>query len=163
MNTFNDFLKKNPELLSKYVSLGLEIVDKAVVPLNIFMQHLLKVQGISPSAKPGELYKKMFNKAVDTPKLDKEDYSESFDFSPVIKAFEKTSDRLKHLNLTKEQFKKLTDLNNIPDVVVKSDPLKDLKAFMSNPSKEKASEVFKRLEISKPIKKGVFRRVKSEG
>lgn len=122
MNFVNDLLKKNPKLLTKYVTLGFNLVDKTVGPLNKLMVHLLEVQGIDPKTQPGARAREALVKAIDQVK-DMEDFDVDFNFAPAFKAF----DKLKHLNLTKEQFKKVTDLSNLTDV----EPLKVTKKWNS--------------------------------
>lgn len=146
MFLLNSFLQKNPTLLSKYVSLGCFLVDKTVGPLNTLLQHLLEIQGIDPRTQPGERTVRNLVTAIGTAD-DKMDYDPFFDFGPVLKAFDKTKDRLKHLQINKDQFKKITDLTHAVDVpsplqaTKKWDPVKteaieydnaldDLKAFM---------------------------------
>lgn len=116
MSFVNDLLKKNPKVLSKYVALVSTLVDKAVTPLNKLMVHLLEVQGIDPKTQPGERARKALVNAFDQFK-DTEDFEAGFNFSPALKAFEKTGAKLQHLNLTKEQFKKATDLSDLSDPV----------------------------------------------
>lgn len=145
MNVLTDLLKKNPVVLNKYVSLGFALVDKTVAPLNRFMQHLLVIQGIDPNTQPGARARQALESAIDGIE-DSEEFEESFDFAPVIKAFEKTKSRLKHLQLNQDQYKKLTDLSLVDDkpqlqATKKWDPVKEeiveydnaldeLKAFM---------------------------------
>ena len=114
MSFVSKFLKKNPQFLTNYVKVGFTIVDKTVTPLNKLMQHLLEVQGIDPRTQPGETSRKILAQAmsqVDDP----EDFDVDFNFGPALKAFGTTSKKLAHLNLTKEQFKKATDLTFIDD------------------------------------------------
>ncbi len=113
MSLLNDFLKKNPSVLSKYVSLGYAVVDKAVAPLNHILVHLLKVQGIDPRTQPGARARQALIAAMDQVK-DTEDFEEDFNFG-AIKAFEKTNMKLAHLNLTKDRYRAITDLNLFQD------------------------------------------------
>jgi len=47
-------LNDNPDLLQKYVSTGMSVVGTALVPLNLFMKHLLLIQKIDPNTVPGQ-------------------------------------------------------------------------------------------------------------
>lgn len=115
MSLLTNLLKKNPFVLEKYIALGFAVVDKTVAPLNRLMVHLLEVKGIDPKTQPGDRARKALVNAIDQVK-DTEDFESDFNFSPALKAFEKTGTKLQHLNLTKDQFKRVIDLSNIPDV-----------------------------------------------
>src|SRR5574338_1154470 len=115
MKNLNNFLKSNPDILSKYVSIGLTIVDKAVAPLNGLMKHLMEVQGIDPNTQPGSRVRRALEVAVgqvDDPK----DFDSDFNFSRFYSKFEKAKQNLDHLNLTKDQYRRITDLSKIDDV-----------------------------------------------
>jgi len=112
--TFIDLLKKNPGALSKYVSLGFAVVDKAVMPLNKLMHHLLEVQGIDPNTKPGEKARRELEDAIGNV-CDPVEYESDFDFSRFHAKYKKVQSALGKLNLSKEQYRKLTDLSNLSD------------------------------------------------
>ena len=157
---FTQFLKGNPELLSKYVSIGFTLVDKTVAPLNKLMQHLLEVQGIDPATQPGERARKALSAAIDRVD-DSEEYDNDFNFSRFHGKYEKVRGALKHLNLSKDEYRKMTDLSKVDDVYPAlipqnsdrpelrifeaerktSNPVDDLEAFLS-PSLETTPKVF---------------------
>lgn len=114
MKNLNKFLKNNPELLSKYVSVGLTIVDKAVAPLNGLMKHLMEVQGIDPNTQPGAIARRVLERAVGAVP-DNKDFDPDFNFSRFYSKFEKAQAGLDHLNLTKEEYRKATDLSKVDD------------------------------------------------
>lgn len=114
MKNLNKFLKSNPDILSKYVSIGLTIVDKAVVPLNGLMKHLMEVQGIDPNTQPGARTRKALEVAVSNVN-DNKDFDSDFNFSRFYSKFEKAKKDLDHLNLSKEQYRKATDLSMVDD------------------------------------------------
>lgn len=109
------FLDKNPELLKKYVSLGLTVVDSAIPPLNNVMKHLVVVQGLDPSVTVEQRRREALQVALTDSfnAIDKKDYDDNYDVSWAHSRFEKTQKSLSDLNLTQESFKKLTDLSNV--------------------------------------------------
>ena len=48
------FLTDNPELTQKYVDNSVTAISHLLGPLNVFMRHLLVVQGLDPDSNPGE-------------------------------------------------------------------------------------------------------------
>lgn len=143
MNTLVTFLKKNPAVMNKYVNLSITLVDRAVKPLNKLMSHLLEIQGIDPRTQPGDSARKALIEAMD--KIpDPHAFDTDFDFSRFRNGkFEKVKNELKELNLSKEEFYKMTDLTNLSDtppkgptgatgatlMVAKPDPLDELADF----------------------------------
>lgn len=114
MKNLNNFLKSNPDILSKYVTIGLTVVDKAVGPLNSLMRHLMDVQGIDPNTQPGTRTRKALELAVGNVE-DNKDFDSDFNFSRFYSKFEKAKAGLDHLNLTKEEYRKATDLSKVND------------------------------------------------
>jgi hypothetical protein len=115
MNSFVTFIKKNPVLLTRYVGLGVALVDKAVSPLNRLMSRLLEVQGIDPSTKPGDRERKALIDAMDRIP-DPHDFDTDFDLSRFRAGkLKKVNAELKDLNLTMDKFRDLTDLTNLSD------------------------------------------------
>lgn len=115
LSSLTNFLKSNPDLLSKYVSIGFALVDKTVTPLNKLMQHLLEVQGIDPATQPGDCHRKALCAAIDRVE-DDEEYDKDFNFDRFHGKYEKVRKELKHLNLSQDQYKKMTDLSKVDDV-----------------------------------------------
>lgn len=115
LNSLTNFLKGNPELLSKYVAVGFTLVDKTVSPLNKLMQHLLEIQGIDPATQPGDRARKALSVAIDHVD-DSEEYDHDFNFSRFHGKYEKVKGALKHLNLSKDEYRKMTDLSKVDDV-----------------------------------------------
>lgn len=115
LSSLTNFLKSNPEILSKYVSIGFALVDKTIAPLNKIMQHLLEVQGIDPTTEPGSRARKALVDAIDHVE-DSEEYDKDFNFSRFHGKYEKVRNELKHLNLSQDQYRKLTDLSRVNDV-----------------------------------------------
>lgn len=114
---FQSFLKRDNKRMEKYVSVGLTVVDSAMVPLNHLMKHLLIVQGISPETVPGERRRRELEATLmeSFNKLAERDYDEDYDFGWVNSRYQITQRKLKNLNLTKDSFKKYTDLGKIQD------------------------------------------------
>ena len=110
------FLNDNPDLLKKYVDGSVAAIGVVLAPLNVFMKHLLIVQGLNPNAVPGEKSRKEFQEALDTYFGQDHDkaFDDDYDLSWVQKRFDETRQRLKQLELTKEKFMDLTDLAKIP-------------------------------------------------
>lgn len=110
------FLNENPDLLQKYVSVGVNVVGLTLVPLNSFMKHLLVIQKIDPETVPGEKARKALQEAMNH-SFDSDhakEYDDDFDTRWVTKKFEEARKSLNMLSLTKEKFKELTDLNKLP-------------------------------------------------
>lgn len=115
MKLLNQFLKNNPDLVSKYVAVGYNLLGKTIQPLNRVMIHLLEVQGIDPNTRPGEATRKNLAVAVEQiAPIAEEEFEPDFNFS-AIKGFEKVSKQLSHLKLSHENFRKVTDLSLAQD------------------------------------------------
>jgi hypothetical protein len=116
------FLNENPDLLQKYVSTGVNVVGLVLVPLNSFMKHLLLVQKIDPDTVPGEKARRALQDAMNHSfDIDHaKEYDDDFDTKWVTRKFEEARKALHTLNLTKEKFKELTDLNKLPGGFVSS-------------------------------------------
>src|SRR5271166_4023952 len=109
-------LNDNPDLLQKYVSTGMSVVGTALVPLNLFMKHLLLIQKIDPNTVPGQKAAKELQAAMDSAfeRDHQKEYDEDFDLDWVNKRFEQARKQLRELQLTKEKFLDLTDLSKLP-------------------------------------------------
>ncbi len=114
MNRLVSLIKKNPALLSKYVAVGTALVDKALVPLNKFMAHLLIIQDLDPKSKPGDRFEQSLRDAIDGVE-DPEDFEKDYDLSWLKKSFERTRKNMRELNLSQDKFKELTDLSRVSD------------------------------------------------
>lgn len=131
MQTFTEFLKKNPNLLSKYVNVGTAVVDAVVQPLNKFMRHLLVVQDIDPNSQPGnkayqELSDQLDHMLSGLP--DQEEYTGPFaDDALLRKCLERA--KRKFSDLDEKAFRKMTDLSKWPDR--KEDKVEPLQVSLS--------------------------------
>jgi hypothetical protein len=107
------FLKENPDILQKYVDTGTAVLSLAKIPLNVFMKHLLEVQGIDPNTVPGEKARKALQDALDNTieTHHAKDYDADYEFAPFYQKFQELR---KKMNITKEKFKAMTDLSNLP-------------------------------------------------
>lgn len=114
MNYFDDLLRKNPKLLSKYVTIATTVVYTALAPLNKLMHHVLVVQGIDPNTTPGEKFRREMFSAIDQIE-DVEEYDKDYDFSWVERQWKKTAKQLNNLNLTKDRYRELTNLARLED------------------------------------------------
>jgi hypothetical protein len=104
----------DPELLQSYVGAGIAITNFAVAPLTRLLKHLLVIQGIDPNTQPGAKARKLFQQAVDESFGGvRKDYDDDFDFSWVNKKFQQTRGELKDMDLSKEDFMKMTDVGNL--------------------------------------------------
>lgn len=113
MSTLTSFLKNNDEVRETYVKVGTAVVNALAVPLEMFLAHLLEVQGIDPkNATPNQFLKDALSKALEQVD-DPEELPEDFDVDWVIKHYAKARDRLN--NLTREAYHKMTDLTHIAD------------------------------------------------
>src|SRR5271170_3613022 len=111
---FKNLLQKDPALLKKYVSVGLTLVDSAISPLDSFLKHLLQVQDLDPNTVPGERQRRALEEALmqSFNRLDDADFDEDYDFTWVDSKFQRTRQKLDHLNLTKKKFKNMTDVGD---------------------------------------------------
>lgn len=112
------FLNDNPDLLKKYVDGSVAAIGAVLTPLNLFMRHLLVVQGLDPNAVPGEKSRKEFQDALDNYFGQDHDkaFDDDYDLTWVQKRFDETRTRLKQLQLTKEKFMDLTDISKLPSI-----------------------------------------------
>jgi hypothetical protein len=85
-----------------------------MIPVNTFMKHLLEVQGLDPNAVPGEKALKALQQAMDETieKHHAKDFDDDYEFGPFYQHYQEA--RKKLAGLTKDKFKKLTDLSNLP-------------------------------------------------
>jgi hypothetical protein len=180
MNVLNNFLKNNPAVLTKYVALGTAVVDATLAPLSRLMRHLLLIQGADPNAQPGEKYRKALAKAVDAVE-DKKDFDTDYDFSWIKKSLDTARENLKNLKISKDTYRRLTDLSNLADrtinleeeqyfksatevnkiatpAVKKETDIASTKKSKSKPVIKKAPKKVTRSAV-KPNRSGVFRRV----
>lgn len=112
------FLNDNPDLLKKYVGSGVAAVNAILGPVNVFMRHLLAVQGLDPDSVPGEKERALLQEALDNffSKSHEKDFDDDYDMSWVRKKFEEARGPLSKLNLTEDKFKELTDLSRLPTI-----------------------------------------------
>lgn len=111
MNTLVSFLKKNPQTLSKYVAFGTAVVDAVVAPLTKFMQHLLTIQDIDPTKRPGSTLMDELYDAFNS--IESEDFSKAYSDKVLKKHFAIAQGKIK--NLTLKQYKEMTDLSKFED------------------------------------------------
>jgi len=111
-----DFLNDNPDLLKKYVDGSVAVVGAVLGPINVFMRHLLTVQGLDPDSVPGEKERALVQEALHNffSRDHGKDFDEDYDFSWVHKKFEEARGHMKQL--TKEKFVEMTDLSKLPNI-----------------------------------------------
>lgn len=112
------FLNDNPDILKKYVDGGVIAVGALLGPINLFMRHLLVVQGLDPETVPGEKQRLLVLESLTNffDSKHEKDFDDDYDLSWVNQKFEKTRGALKDLNMTKDRFMQLTDLSRLPNV-----------------------------------------------
>ena len=113
-NFLKRFLKENPHRLQTYVQWGVAAAHLVVAPVNKLLRHLLVVQDLDPNTAPGvkirEALQEALNAAVDV--KHRKDYDDSFDFSRIGQGFNRLDNKLE---ITEDDFKKMTDLNYATD------------------------------------------------
>lgn len=164
MNRLTNFLRNNPKLLSTYVRVATTVVDKTLAPLNLLMRHVLVVQGLDPNSRPGDKLIKLANQAMEQVQ-DPDEYDEDYDFSWVERQWKKTAQKLNTLNLTKERYRELTNLERLEkeephevQVVASPAPLFDVQGNLNPDRLHRALDVLKKyaedMELEeKPVKK----------
>lgn len=107
-----DFLADNPDLLTKYVNGSLSAVSAILAPVNVFMRHLLIVQGLDPDSNPGAAKRAELYAALDTvfEKNHDKDFDDDYDVSWVHKKYDSVKDKL---NVSEDAFMALTDLSRL--------------------------------------------------
>ena len=147
LNSLNNFLNKNPKILSTYVNVSMTVVNAVLKPLNSVMKHALVIQGIDPAVQPGEKQRKALKEALDkeVSVVHAKDFDDDFDFSWVQKALG-TVNKVKNLKLTPSNYKKLTDLSNVDDVK----PPYDLHEVSIFPTEDEKVEAINKAE-SRPV------------
>lgn len=110
------FLDDNPDLLKKYVNGSVATVGAILKPVNVFMRHLLTLQGLDPDAVPGEKQRLLLQEALTTvfTSTHEDDFESDYNLDWVQKKFEETRGKLAQLELSKEKFMDLTDLSRLP-------------------------------------------------
>lgn len=113
LNILNTFLNKNPKLLSKYVNVSMTVIGAALVPMTKVVKHCLVIQGLDPNTNPGEKERLALRKALDEDlnKLHEKDFDDDFNWSK--KSLNKAQAQFPDMDLTKENYYKLTDLSNL--------------------------------------------------
>lgn len=117
-----EYFRNNPEYLQAYIELGTKAAKLAIVPLGAVLKHLIEVQGLDPKTEPGRRMREAFQQAFTRTHV--REYDNDFDFSWLNKKFEEAREYhgLRPVDLSKEDFKDLTDVSDL-----KSPP------FFSNP------------------------------
>lgn len=117
LKALNTYLTKNPKLLSNYIKVSMTVIGAVLKPIDKVMKHALVVQGIDPNTMPGDRQRKALQAALDNDlnKLHEKDFDDDYDFSWARKCLGVTNSKLVDLHLTKEAYRKLTDLNNVDD------------------------------------------------
>ncbi len=115
---FKSFLDDNPDLLKKYVNGSVSVIGSILGPINVFMRHLLTVQGLDPDSVPGEAKRLQLQDALNNffSGSHEEAFDEDYDLGWVQKRFEDTRKKLNKLDMTKESFMGLTDLSKLPNL-----------------------------------------------
>lgn len=115
MESLSSLLKKNPDVLKRYVAVGMFVAGKCAEGLNRFMRHLLVVQNIDPNTKPGknnETFSKHLHNVFDM--VEPDDYDGPRNDDKWLQThLRKAQGKYSHLN--KESYKRLTDLSHVPD------------------------------------------------
>lgn len=111
------FLNDNPDLLQKYVNGSVAAVGAILTPINMFMRHVLTVQGLDPDSVPGEKQKALLYSAMNDvfAVTHDKDFDDDYDLSWLTKKYEETRKQLNQLNLNKEKYKLVTDLSGVND------------------------------------------------
>lgn len=117
LKALNTYLTKNPKLLSRYINVSMTVIGAVLKPIDKVMKHALVVQGIDPNTVPGDRQRKALQAALDKDlnKLHEKDFDDDYDFSWAKKCLGVTNSKLVDLHLTKEAYKKLTNLNDADD------------------------------------------------
>lgn len=112
------FLSDNPELVKAYVNAGIATTRLAIVPINSLLKHLIIVQDRDPNVEPDARNRQLFINALNQSlsKNHKKSYDDSFDFSWVKKQFKEHEVQMKELDVSEDDFEKLTNLNSLDDI-----------------------------------------------
>ena len=114
------FLQENPNLMKKYVDTSITVLSFLLVPLDVFLRHLLIVQGLDPNEIPGRRAAQQLRDDMTSLlyKIHDKEYDTDFDLSWAMKRFEETRKVLQDRKLTEKQFKEFTDISNLDCVDV---------------------------------------------
>jgi len=114
------FLQENPNLMKKYVDTSITVLSFLLVPLDVFLRHLLIVQGLDPNEIPGRREAQQLQDDMTSflYKIHDKEYDTDFDLSWAMKRFEETRKVLQDRELTEKQFKEFTDISNLDCVDV---------------------------------------------
>jgi hypothetical protein len=110
------YFQNNPDRLKSYVGLGVKIVNLATSPLGVLLKHLIEIQGMDPNTEPGRRAREQFQRALDSTfeKFHNHEYDSDFDFSWLSKKFEEArKSNGQSFDLSKEEFRNLTDVSNL--------------------------------------------------
>ena len=113
MKALKDFLNKKPQRMEKYVSGGLLLAHVLAFPVRKTLEHLLTIQDIPLSTKPGERFTNILVQAFNQKKLDDHGYDTDFDFSWAHKKLMEY--RAIHPTMNEKAFRRLTDISNLSD------------------------------------------------
>lgn len=110
-----EYFRNNPEHLKTYLDVGTTAAKFAIAPIGMVLKHLIEIQGMDPRTEPGRKMREAFQQALNNTfqKYHDHDFDQDFDFSWLNKKFEQTRKDIEGLNLTKEDFRKMTDVGNL--------------------------------------------------
>lgn len=111
------YLTKNEAGLKRYVKFGRSALELALVPVGVFMRHLIIVQDLDPDMDPSvknyDSFVGSLSQLFDV--FHAKAFSDNFDVgSWRNKAWKKTNDELQGTKLSSTEFIKMTDLSGVP-------------------------------------------------
>lgn len=106
-----EYFRNNPEQLQTYVNVAIKATKLAVVPLGAVLKHLIEIQGLDPKTEPGRRMREAFQQAFSHTHV--REYDRDFDFSWLNKKFEEARKYNESVDLTKEEFRTLTDVSDL--------------------------------------------------
>lgn len=131
------FFQENPSLMKKYVNTGLTVLSYLLSPVDVFMKHLLVVQGLDPNTQPGLKLQQELQRSMDSlfNRVHEKEYKTDFDSSWAMKRFAETRKLLQGRPINEKQFKEFTDISKLDcnDVVVPEILVPELFVVEANP------------------------------
>jgi hypothetical protein len=111
---FKYLFSENPDVIKSYVNGGLSAISMILAPVNVFMRHLLTVQGLDPDAVPGEAQRELLQTAFNSifEATHEKDYDDDYDVSWARNRYKSVKEKL---DITEDNYKSLTDLSRFND------------------------------------------------
>lgn len=141
----------SPKLIQLYVSIGIKIANIMVSPLNKLLKHLLVAQGIDPNTKTGQKFQQDLEDIFNGDRS--KDYDDGINLSWVNKKFQQIRGELPELDLSQEDFTKMTDVSKTLDVeqttpplTIAPSPLDALADLFKIPYTERVGQVYPKLK-----------------